>query len=120
MSPRPPRSTRTDTLFPYTTLFRSKAATAKAKAAVAPSKAAPAADAKGADAAGGGVIQLGPFSGEAAANQAWAALPKLLAYLPDLNRSVLAGDVGGSKGMGRGSGRDAVRQYVCVSLVADS
>src|SRR3546814_9940040 len=26
MLPRPPRSTRTDTLFPYTTLFRSKAA----------------------------------------------------------------------------------------------
>src|SRR3546814_1339923 len=25
MVPRPPRSTRTDTLFPYTTLFRSKA-----------------------------------------------------------------------------------------------
>src|SRR3546814_7872959 len=26
MIPRPPRSTRTDTLFPYTTLFRSEAA----------------------------------------------------------------------------------------------
>src|SRR3546814_17214762 len=26
MIPRPPRSTRTDTLFPYTTLFRSRAA----------------------------------------------------------------------------------------------
>src|SRR3546814_6486139 len=26
MKPRPPRSTRTDTLFPYTTLFRSKVA----------------------------------------------------------------------------------------------
>src|SRR3546814_12121675 len=29
---RPPRSTRTDTLFPYTTLFRSQAAVAGAKA----------------------------------------------------------------------------------------
>src|SRR3546814_3952355 len=29
MRRRPPRSTRTDTLFPYTTLFRSKAAKAK-------------------------------------------------------------------------------------------
>src|SRR3546814_13313444 len=28
MIPRPPRSTRTDTLFPYTTLFRSAEATA--------------------------------------------------------------------------------------------
>src|SRR3546814_13073685 len=28
---RPPRSTRTDTLFPYTTLFRSQAARANAK-----------------------------------------------------------------------------------------
>src|SRR3546814_20465982 len=32
---RPPRSTRTDTLFPYTTLFRSSAATAPAAAATA-------------------------------------------------------------------------------------
>src|SRR3546814_4977572 len=30
---RPPRSTRTDTLFPYTTLFRSAAARARARAA---------------------------------------------------------------------------------------
>src|SRR3546814_5343312 len=30
MIPRPPRSTRTDTLFPYTTLFRSEAAVAGA------------------------------------------------------------------------------------------
>src|SRR3546814_20125588 len=30
MRPRPPRSTRTDTLFPYTTLFRSAADTAHA------------------------------------------------------------------------------------------
>src|SRR3546814_4401186 len=29
MIPRPPRSTRTDTLFPYTTLFRSVSATAR-------------------------------------------------------------------------------------------
>src|SRR3546814_2646826 len=32
---RPPRSTRTDTLFPYTTLFRSLAATAKAASKLA-------------------------------------------------------------------------------------
>src|SRR3546814_1832898 len=31
---RPPRSTRTDTLFPYTTLFRSLAAQAQADAAI--------------------------------------------------------------------------------------
>src|SRR3546814_20110409 len=33
---RPPRSTRTDTLFPYTTLFRSEALTSVAQTAVAP------------------------------------------------------------------------------------
>src|SRR3546814_13011035 len=32
MVPRPPRSTRTDTLFPYTTLFRSVIAASSAKA----------------------------------------------------------------------------------------
>src|SRR3546814_5148754 len=43
MKRRPPRSTRTDTLFPYTTLFRSPAAEAKAapaKKEAAPKKAA--------------------------------------------------------------------------------
>src|SRR3546814_11726756 len=39
---RPPRSTRTDTLFPYTTLFRSPAAAPAAAAPAAP--AAPAVD----------------------------------------------------------------------------
>src|SRR3546814_5747107 len=38
---RPPRSTRTDTLFPYTTLFRSRASAARSVAAlVAPAAAA--------------------------------------------------------------------------------
>src|SRR3546814_14361966 len=36
---RPPRSTRTDTLFPYTTLFRSMAAGRRAGIAVSPEKA---------------------------------------------------------------------------------
>src|SRR3546814_19108650 len=31
MSRRPPRSTRTDTLFPYTTLFRSRSATIRSR-----------------------------------------------------------------------------------------
>src|SRR3546814_15451033 len=35
---RPPRSTRTDTLFPYTTLFRSVLAAAKAAASILPSR----------------------------------------------------------------------------------
>jgi len=74
-----------------------KAATAKAKAAAAPAKAAPAADAKSEDTAGVGVIQLGAFSSEAAANKAWGSLSKRFAYLSDLNRSVAAADVGGSK-----------------------
>src|SRR3546814_15193523 len=37
---RPPRSTRTDTLFPYTTLFRSEANTAAANAAASEASAA--------------------------------------------------------------------------------
>src|SRR3546814_3215250 len=37
---RPPRSTRTDTLFPYTTLFRSAKKAKKAVKKVAPKKAA--------------------------------------------------------------------------------
>src|SRR3546814_444053 len=37
---RPPRSTRTDTLFPYTTLFRSIAPTVHARMAPAPAAAA--------------------------------------------------------------------------------
>src|SRR3546814_17936150 len=36
MIPRPPRSTRTDTLFPYTTLFRSRGKTLMARFEVAP------------------------------------------------------------------------------------
>lgn len=77
-----------------------KAAAAKAKAAAAPAKAAPAAEAKKAksdDTTGGGVIQLGAFSSEAAANKAWGSLSKRFAYLSDLNRSVAAADVGGNK-----------------------
>src|SRR3546814_13886035 len=41
---RPPRSTRTDTLFPYTTLFRSSHAPAHAFALREASRAAPASD----------------------------------------------------------------------------
>src|SRR3546814_7516230 len=37
---RPPRATRTDTLFPYTTLFRSTVAGARASAVAAPAAAA--------------------------------------------------------------------------------
>src|SRR3546814_20493277 len=36
MIPRPPRSTRTDTLFPYTTLFRSRTARTVAVGAIRP------------------------------------------------------------------------------------
>src|SRR3546814_6339846 len=41
---RPPRSTRTDTLFPYTTLFRSRAAPVRAGRPVPPNRRAAAAD----------------------------------------------------------------------------
>src|SRR3546814_3731176 len=37
---RPPRSTRTDTLFPYTTLFRSAAATDRRRTGARPARAA--------------------------------------------------------------------------------
>src|SRR3546814_16242875 len=39
MSRRPPRSTRTDTLFPYTTLFRSPGRSATPRASAAPRRA---------------------------------------------------------------------------------
>jgi hypothetical protein len=48
-------------------------------------------------AGGGGLIQLGAFSSEGAANKAWASLSKRFAYLTELNRSVSAADVGGNK-----------------------
>ena len=37
-------------------------------------------------AGGGGLIQLGAFSSEGAANKAWASLSKRFAYLTELNR----------------------------------
>src|SRR3546814_17474872 len=40
MRAQPPRSTRTDTLFPYTTLFRSRATGAAHRSAVAPASVA--------------------------------------------------------------------------------
>src|SRR3546814_17993507 len=51
---RPPRSTRTDTLFPYTTLFRSRAGAGGGAARP------PAAQAQAADAGRGGRIPLDP------------------------------------------------------------
>src|SRR3546814_6193307 len=73
---RPPRSTRTDTLFPYTTLFRSAAASRRQRA-VPPSAAghqAAAAEIHGIPAAGratGGGIERGRFgAGQRAAPRA--------------------------------------------------
>src|SRR3546814_335538 len=72
---RPPRSTRTDTRFPYTTLFRpletadgDKAAPAQA----APKQAAPVQTAK--VTAGDVVLQLSSVKSEAAAGQEWKRL----------------------------------------------
>src|SRR3546814_14234464 len=71
---RPPRSTRTATLFPYTTLFRSPKAAPKA----APQTAAAT--------AGDVVLQLSSVKSEAAAAQEWKRLqgehPGLLGKLP--------------------------------------
>lgn len=67
---------------------------AKAPPSPAPAKAAPAkaetakAATGGAAPATGGMIQLGAFSSEAAANKAWTNLSKRFAYLGELNRSI--------------------------------
>ena len=47
-------------------------------------------------AAGGAMIQLGAFSSEAAANQAWARLSRRFAFLAPLGKSVASTDVGGA------------------------
>lgn len=46
-------------------------------------------------AAPGGTIQLGAFSSQAAANQAWTALSGRFRYLAPLNHNVVAAQVGG-------------------------
>jgi hypothetical protein len=48
-------------------------------------------------AASGAMIQLGAFSSEAAANQAWTRLSKRFAFLAPLSQSVVTADVGGAK-----------------------
>src|SRR3546814_8940734 len=61
---RPPRSTRTDTLFPYTTLFRSKDRVSPAQAARRRSRApAPGADRGEADQADRRAVRLPRHSG---------------------------------------------------------
>src|SRR3546814_11716152 len=70
---RPPRSTRTDTLFPYTTLFRSVlAAASEALLANADAKAS---DAKSADdAVVAVVLHLSSLRSEEAAKRQWSDL----------------------------------------------
>jgi hypothetical protein len=77
-----------------------KAAPAPAPAAPAPAapkaapKAAPA-PAPAAPAAGGGSIQLGAFSSQAGANNAWKALSGRFKYLAPLTHNVTSAQVGG-------------------------
>src|SRR3546814_20631318 len=69
---RPPRSTRTDTLFPYTTLFRSRISTNAAATGVPPDTQDEAAssDANGSIEVNGDLIQLGDVSSHAEASDA--------------------------------------------------
>src|SRR3546814_3463753 len=61
---RPPRSTRTDTLFPYTTLFRSRGRTAQPAPARNRGR-YPSAPQRGRDAAGGGGVARRPRNARA-------------------------------------------------------
>src|SRR3546814_590482 len=73
---RPPRSTRTDTLFPYTTLFRSKAADIRLAAPPAAARGAPRRSGglcRRADGRGRGAYRLDRSLGLAAAGAAGAA-----------------------------------------------
>ncbi len=61
----------------------------------APERPAPAATPGPAPAAGGGTIQLGAFSSQAAANRAWSALSGRFRYLSPLNHNVVSVQSGG-------------------------
>lgn len=69
------------------------AGTEKAKPAAPPAKVAAPPKAEPV-ASGAGLIQLGAFSNEAAANKAWTNLSKRFAYLADLGKSVSPAKVG--------------------------
>src|SRR3546814_14693478 len=109
---RPPRSTRTDTLFPYTTLFRSWIATAASEAGraaqtvtlVAVSKTHPASAVTTALAAGQKVF------GENRVQEAQGKFPALKAAHPAL-RLHLIGPLQTNK-IGRASCRERVGQHV--------
>src|SRR3546814_16781659 len=102
---RPPRSTRTDTLFPYTTLFRSHPFPAARIRPVDRRRAFPA-DPLWAD-------EPGPRAGDARDETRAGArpVPGLAARDPYLSRR--APRYRGRRGveLGRRSGRDRVRQY---------
>jgi hypothetical protein len=84
---------------PVTQAPRPAAPVAQASApapAPAPTRPAPApAPAPQAPAAPGGAIQLGAFSSQAGANQAWASLAGRFRYLAPLSHAVVAAQVGG-------------------------
>ncbi|MBA3940883.1 MAG: sporulation protein [Sphingopyxis sp.] len=87
-----------------------KSATTPAKAPE-PAKAAPAAS-------GSGLIQLGAFRNEAAANKAWTNLSKRFAYLADLGKSVSPAKVGDGTvyRLRVSTGSSANAQNVCGKL----
>src|SRR3546814_16893494 len=115
MRRRPPRSTRTDTLFPYTTLFRSVWWRSAPAGSVGPSSA--------------NEYTVLPMSADAAPN---ALTPETVAWIESVTekkvtaaRHIPAGgrlgwfvDVGG--GTGRASWRASVCRYVEISEVAVS
>lgn len=93
------------------------AAKDKPKAPVAAKKADEPAP-RGEPATGGGTIQLGAFSSEAAANKAWGTLSKRFTYLADLNRSVSPAKVGDGTvyRLRVGAGSAANAQSLCGKL----
>src|SRR3546814_7403466 len=94
---RPPRSTRTDTLFPYTTLFRSTGArltAARARTLTRLLKRYPAVllveDDHAGDVSGAARFTLAPREGE---GRPWAVVRSVSKFLgPDLRVALVAGD----------------------------
>src|SRR3546814_18872046 len=82
---RPPRSTRTDTLFPYTTLFRAAAGAADGGLCGAPERAGLRPGEHGGDGAGHGGIRRPPLGGGRAGGGAAA-----LAHGADLRAAAAA------------------------------
>src|SRR3546814_18305021 len=115
---RPPRSTRTDTLFPYTTLFRSVRR--------APKYPAPGSGTNKVFSAGAGTVRRPAADGKAGMEVHADAEPGIRRMhsggepLPRKVRASMEPAFGQDLEIGSASGRERVCQYVEIRVVADS